>query len=302
MRQIYRLFVEEGRSEREISDWLNAQGVLTDRARSWSRATVHQVLINEKYVGNNVWNHSSFKLKQMRTQNPPEEWVRADAAFRPVVSSILFLAAQSIIQARSYRLADEEMLSILKGIYERRGYLSGVVIDEAEGCPSSSAYQSRFGSLLRCYSLVGYTPARDYYYIEANKRLREMHPKLLSQTIEKIAEVGGQVSVDPETDLMTVNQELLVSLVLCRCQASATGYKRWNIRFDLGLNPDITVAVRMQELEEAAKDYYVLPTIDIQSPRLRLAESNQADLEIYRFDSLDILAELSRRVDYRRVA
>ncbi|NUT76878.1 recombinase family protein [Pseudomonas sp. C1C7] len=299
---IYRLFVEEGRSEREIAEWLNAQGVLTDRERMWSRGTVHQVLINEKYIGNNVWNHNSFKLKQARTQNPPEEWVRANAAFRPIVSTILFQAAQSIILTRSYRMPDDEMLSVLRSIYERRGFLSGLVIDEAEGCPSSSAYQSRFGSLLRCYSLVGYTPARDYYYIEANRRLREMHPRLLQQTITKIAEVGGQVSVDPQTDLMMVNQELSISLVLCRCLTTVAGHKRWNIRFDLGLNPDITVAIRMQELEDAALDYYILPTIDIQSPKLRLAESNQADLEIYRFDTLDILSELSRRVEYRRVA
>jgi hypothetical protein len=302
VQHIYRLFVEDGRSEREIADWLNARGVLTDRAGQWSRGTVHQVLINEKYVGNNVWNHKSFKLKQTRTHNPPEQWIRADGAFRPVVSMILFQAAQSIIQTRSYRMPDDEMLQVLKVIYERRGYLSGLVIDEAEGCPSSSAYHHRFGSLLRCYSLIGYTPARDYQYIEANKRLRQMHPILLQQTTRKIAEVGGQVWVDPRTDLMLVNQELSISLVLSRCQVSMAGYKRWNIRFDLGLNPDITVAVRMKELEETAQDYYILPTIDMDTPQLRLAESNQARFEIYRFDSLDILSELSRRADYRRVA
>jgi hypothetical protein len=176
------------------------------------------------------------------------------------------------------------------------------VIDEAEGCPSSSAYQHRFGSLLRCYSLIGYTPARDYQYIEANKRLRQMHPLLLEQTTSKIAEVGGKVSIDPRTDLMLVNEEVTISLVLSRCQMSPAGSKRWNIRFDFGLSPDITIAVRMKEQEEAALDYYILPAIDIETPRLRLAESNEASLEIYRFETLDILSELSRRSDYRRVA
>lgn len=33
-------------------------------------STVHQVLINEKYVGNNVWNHNSFKQKLTRVENP----------------------------------------------------------------------------------------------------------------------------------------------------------------------------------------------------------------------------------------
>lgn len=299
---IYRLFVEEGRSEREIADWLNAHGVLNDRSRLWTRGTVHQVLINEKYVGNNVWNHRSFKLKQTRTQNPPEEWVRADGVFSSIVNSILFQAAQSIIQSRSYRMPDGEMLQVLKTIYERRGFLSGLVIDEAEGCPSSSAYQHRFGSLLRCYSLIGYTPTRDYQYIEVNKRLRKMYPLLLQQTTMKIAEAGGHVAVDPSSGLLLVNQELSVSLVLCRCQVSIAGYKRWNIRFDSGLNPDLTVAVRMKELEEAAQDYYILPTIDMESPHLRLREHNQASLEIYRFDTLDILSELTRRAECRRVA
>lgn len=299
---IYRLFVEEGRSEREIADWLNGRGILTDRARPWSRGTVHQVLINEKYIGNNVWNRTSFKLKQEHTRNQPNQWVRADGAFQAIVSPLLFKAAQEIIQTRSYRLADEEMLERLRDIYQRHGYLSGLIIDEAEGCPSSSAYQHRFGSLLRCYSLIGYTPDRDYQYIEANRRLREMHPLLLEQTITKIADVGGRVDVDPTTDLIQVNQELLVSLVLCRCQLSTTGAKRWKIRFDLGLCPDITVAVRMAPGEEAALDYYVLPTVDMSSPHVRLAESNQASLEIYRFNTLDILAELSRRSAYRRAA
>lgn len=302
VQKIYRLFVEEGRSEREIAGWLNAQGIPTDLGRSWSRGAVHQVLINEKYVGNNVWNHSSFKLKQARIENPPEEWIRANDAFRPIVSAILFRAAQSIIETRSYRMPDDEMLQVLRTIYQRSGYLSGLVIDEAEGCPSSSAYQHRFGSLLRCYSLIGYTPARDYQYIEANRRLRKMHPLLLERTTSEIAEVGGKVWVDPQTDLMLVNEEVTISLVLSRCQVSPRGAKRWNIRFDFGLSPDITVAVRMKEQEEAALDYYVLPAIDIESPRLRLAEHNQASLEIYRFENLDILSELSRRSDCRRVA
>lgn len=302
VQKIYRLFVEEGRSEREIAGWLNAQGIPTDLGRSWSRGAVHQVLINEKYVGNNVWNHSSFKLKQARIENPPEEWIRANDAFRPIVNTILFRAAQSIIETRSYRMPDDEMLQVLRTIYQRSGYLSGLVIDEAEGCPSSSAYQHRFGSLLRCYSLIGYTPARDYQYIEANRRLRKMHPLLLERTTSEIAEAGGKVWVDPQTDLMLVNEEVTISLVLSRCQVSPRGAKRWNIRFDFGLSPDITVAVRMKEQEEAALDYYVLPAIDIESPRLRLAEHNQASLEIYRFKNLDILSELSRRSDCRRVA
>ncbi|WP_374438589.1 recombinase family protein [Pseudomonas panipatensis] len=299
---IYRLFVEEGRSEREIAGWLNNRDVLTDRGRPWTRGTVHQVLINEKYIGNNVWNRCSFKLKQQRIRNKPEAWVRADGAFPPIVNALLFRAAQEIIQARSYRMPDEEMLQKLREIYARHGHLSGLLIDEAEGCPSSSAYHHRFGSLLRSYALIGYTPERDYQYIEANRRLRRLHPVLLQRVIADIAAVGGHVAVDPGSDLIQLNEELLISLVLCRCHLSVSGTKRWKIRFDLSLAPDITIAVRMTEGEELPLDYYILPTTDMVSPNLQLAEGNQSDIEIYRFDNLQILAELSRRSAYRRVA
>ncbi|WP_206360364.1 recombinase family protein, partial [Pseudomonas viridiflava] len=80
---VYRAFVDYRKTEREIADELNARGEVTDLARPWTKGTVHQLLINEKYVGNNVWNHYSSKLKQKRVRNPPEQWVRSDAAFEP---------------------------------------------------------------------------------------------------------------------------------------------------------------------------------------------------------------------------
>src|ERR1700730_10667095 len=96
VRWIYRAFVEDGKPEREIAGVLNESGVVTDLTRSWTRGTVHQVLINEKYIGNNVWNRGSFKLKKKRVRNSPEMWIRADGAFEPIVDRSLFDAAQTI--------------------------------------------------------------------------------------------------------------------------------------------------------------------------------------------------------------
>jgi len=89
---------------------LNDEGTLTDLGRPWTRGTVHQVLTNEKYIGNNVYNRVSFKLKNKRVVNHPDMWIRADGAFAAIVDSSVFQAAQRIIQARCIRLTDEEML------------------------------------------------------------------------------------------------------------------------------------------------------------------------------------------------
>jgi len=62
---------------------------------------------------------------------------------------------------------------------------------------------------------------------------------------------------------------------------------RWLIRFDLGLSPDITVALRMDAANSVPIDYYLLPLIDLEIERIRLAEYNGAYLDTYRFDNLD---------------
>jgi hypothetical protein len=260
------------------------------------------VLINEKYIGNNVWNRGSFKLKKKRVRNSREMWVRAQGAFEPIVDRSLFEAAQAIIKERSHKLSNEEMLEALQQLLQDRGYLSGLIIDETERLPSSSAYQSRFGSLIRAYALVGFTPDRDYRYIEINRLLRRMHPQIVTDTISGIKKSGGSVDQDAATDLLTINGEFTASVVVVRCLMTAAGSLRWQIRFDVGLWPDITVAVRMDQSNREALDYYLLPRIDMTAPRLRLAEDNGVSLDAYRFDSLESLFELVTRVELLEVA
>ncbi len=110
-----------------------------------------------------------------------------------------------------------------------------------------------------------------------------------------MAETGGTVVRDNETDLFAVNGEFTVSVIIARCQRTPAGAYRWNIRLDRLLRPDITVAVRMDEVNESAIDYYLLPTVDMALPKLRLAEQNGIYFDAYRFDTLDYLYGMARR-------
>jgi Recombinase len=237
VRRMYRLFVEDGLTEQGIADTLNSEHEVTDLGRPWTRGTVHQVLTNEKYVGNNLYNRRSFRLKKKRVANPPEMWIRATAVFPPIVPRFTFEAVQQIIADRSRRFSNDEMLACLTSLLKDVGRLSGLVIDEREDMPSTSAYRSRFGSLLRAYTLVGYTPARDYDYVSINRVLRAMHPKVIADAIDAIRRGGGDVVVDPETDLMSINDEFTASLVVSRCLALPSGALRWNVRLDAGAPP-----------------------------------------------------------------
>lgn len=301
VRWMYRAFVEDGKTEAEIAAMLNSENVQTDLGHPWTRATVHQVLTNEKYIGTNVYNRVSCKLKGKRVVNRRDMWVRAEGAFASIVDPELFRAAQTLIATRTFRLSETEMLDRLRALLARQGYLSGLVIDECEDMPSSGAFRHRFGSLVRAYSLIGYRPQRDFRYVDINRHLRELFPSIVADTLERIRAVGGRVDIDPRTDILSVNEEFTVSLVLSRCQETQGGARRWVIRFDSGLVPDITVAVRMAPGNDEVHDYYLLPSIDMTAPRLRLAEENGAGLDTYRFDGLEALVGMARRVAIREI-
>ena len=194
------------------------------------------------------------------------------------------------------------MIERLRGLYRNRGFLSGLVINEAEGMPSAAVYAHRFGSLVRAYQLVGFTPDRDYRYLEINRALRRMHPELIQQIEQQIASLGGRIERDPATDVLWVNREFTVSVVLARCQATEGENSRWKIRLDSSLGPDISVAARLDAGNQAIRDYYLLPRVDFGPARISLAEQNASELESYRFDSLEYLYGMACRARLRIAA
>jgi DNA invertase Pin-like site-specific DNA recombinase len=297
VRWIYQTFIDDGKNESEIAKSLNAQGVVTDFGRAWNRATVHQVLTNEKYIGNNVYHRTSFKLKRKHVENPPDKWVRADGVFEGIIEPELFFKTREIILARSQKLTDEEMLAKLRGLLSQHGHISGILIDETESLPSSAAFSHRFGSLISAYQLIGYDPKIDYSFIEINRKLRKRHPEIVASVVQNIEALGAKASWDENADLLWVNNELRVSIVLCRHTATLVGSSRWLIRLDAGLKPDITIAVRMDATNEGIRDYYVLPGIDMMWENLRVAEANGIYLDTYRFDTLDFFFGMAERVN-----
>ena len=297
IRRIYRLFVQELRSEREIADELIRDGLPAEAGRAWTRGIVHEILTNEKYIGHNVYNRVSFKLKKKRVRNPPEMWVRNDGAFEAVVDPIDFAAAQALILERHRFFSDDQLLEQLKGLVGRHGRLSGLLIDEAEGMASTVVYRHRFGSLVRAYQLIGYTPERDYAFVEINRRLRRLHPGVVDGVVRSLEQLGGTVARDPDDDLLRINGIITASIVLCRCHKTASGAFRWVVRLDTGLAPDLTIAVRMDAENEAALDYYLLPSLDISGRSVRIKEENGVYLDTYRFDTLDYFVGMGELVE-----
>jgi DNA invertase Pin-like site-specific DNA recombinase len=299
---IYHWFINEGLVESKIAERLNSKEILTDLDRQWTRGTVHEVLTNEKYIGNNVYNRTSFKLKKLRVVNTPDMWIKKEGAFEPIVSVEAFYTVQGIIRERCRHYSDDELIERLRNLFQNKGFLSGLIINESDGMPSSSIYAHRFGSLIRAYQKVGFTPNRDYQYLEINKFLRLFHPEIVYKTENEIASLGGVIKHDPATDLLFINDEFNISIVLARCHIPSSGRLRWKIRFDTSLIPDVTVAVRLDQTNQAILDYYLLPRLDFGQSHINLAECNSIEFESFRFDNLEFLYGMAERTRLRRVA
>ncbi len=288
--------------ESEIAAVLNEQGIVTDLERVWTRATIHQVLTNEKYIGNNVYHRTSFKLKRKHVTNPPDKWIRAEGVFAGIIEPDIFQRARKLILARNQKFTDEEMIEKLRGLLIQHGRISGILIDEAENLPSSAAFRHRFGSLVSAYRLIGYDPEIDYKFIEINRRLRNEHSAIVAAVIGRIEKLGAVVRWDDETQLLHLNDELRISIVLCRHTTTNTGVSRWVIRLDAGLKPDITIAVRMDAANEGVRDYYLLPALDMTWENLRVAEENSIYLDTYRFETLDRFFDMAERINLQEAA
>jgi hypothetical protein len=222
-------------------------------------------------------------------------WVRADKVFSPIVSPEMFYVARGIILARNRQFTDQEMLEHLRNLLARHTTLSAHLIDGAEGLPSAASYRSRFGSLLRAYQLVGHRPERDYAYLEVLRALRQMHPLMVEDILARMNGFGARVRCDDATGLLMINDEYSASLALSRCRASAAGHLRWLVRIDHRIAPDITVLVRMDTANQKPVDFYLLPMMDIDAPKILMCETNGAHLDTYQFDSLEYFTQMAQR-------
>lgn len=91
------MFVVQCCIEIEIVVVFNDEGIFIDFGWLWMCGIVYQVLINEKYIGNNVYNWVFFKLKVKWVVNMFDMWVWGDGVFEVIVECDFFEVVQWII-------------------------------------------------------------------------------------------------------------------------------------------------------------------------------------------------------------
>jgi hypothetical protein len=263
---------------------------------------VHQILTNEKYIGNNVYHRSSFKLKRKLVQNPPEMWIRSNGAFAAVVDPSMFAAVQARMARRKIPPTDDEMLDGLRRVWRENGRLSATIINAAPGVPSYESYARRFGSLQQAYRLIGYQSPHDLSFVGINRTMRARFPRIVADVSARLKTLCRSVEHHPTINRLLIDGELTVAILLSRCFWTRYHTPRWLVRFEPALRSDFTIVVRMDESNHAVRDYYLFPAFETAQPRLTLRDDNGALLDGYRFANLNFFYEIAERIPVEAVA
>jgi DNA invertase Pin-like site-specific DNA recombinase len=291
---IYRSFISLKKTETGIAAALNGQGIKTHLGRAWTRGIVHEILTNPKYIGVNVFNRVSSKLKSKKVRNPSSMWIQKDHAFGPIVSTEDFHRAQAIIQHRHIRWTDKQMLDGLRNLLTSFGKLSSPIIDQALYMPCSFSYATRFGGLARAYSLIGWRGKSDPKAIEAKRGRKGHYDSIRASILNEIKSSGATIRNSGQNGHLMINEEFSICIRMANCRHRKHS-REWAVDFAKSTPADVSILVRLGADNETILDYFVLPLAELLGKTIRILEHNQLALDIYRFDNLDFFFELCKK-------
>jgi len=95
VRRIFRWYTVGPQSMGTIAKLLNERAVAIEPetrwpSPRWTRERVDNILTNPKYLGINMYNRASQKLRQATVRNPEEEWIRVERACTPIIAQNLY--------------------------------------------------------------------------------------------------------------------------------------------------------------------------------------------------------------------
>jgi hypothetical protein len=262
VRWIFHQFVVEQNSDAAIARQLNQAKIANQHGRAWTDRMIHNILRNENYIGNIVYNRTSRRLGQKLVNNPVERWIRSEVVVDPLIDRSLFKRAQRIMEARYVSITEDEMLLRLRFLLRRKGKLNFNIIKGADGVPSPASYVKHFGSLRKAFELIGYTSPRDSDWIDSRRHWSEVLGTHATQVAEALtAAKHANVQVEQESASISVNGMIRIYFQIAR-QLRKRGQNHapaWRVYCRKGPS-GLLVVLRLDGPNRAIVDYLVLPT------------------------------------------
>jgi DNA invertase Pin-like site-specific DNA recombinase len=299
VRSIFRQFVLE-KSETKIAHRLNSAGIACPTGHPWTDWIIHNMLSNENYIGNIVYDRHSYRLREHRRWNPPDRWARKVGAFEPVVAPELFEKVQAIFAARTKVRArsNEDLLKQLRIVLLRKGRLTRAIIEAAPGVPRPSVYQFRFGTLRNAYRLIGYAPERDCEYVDTRGDRRAVINELAVRLGTALAESGEDVRLDQFEPTIAVRGIVISFRTARTCHDGNEKHSHfWTVERSPHQTAGLVVIIRLDASNQAARDYFLVPASRLVQ-RVRFTENSARRYGLRPIGTEDgIIRAIKRRFD-----
>ncbi|MEH2484108.1 recombinase family protein [Bradyrhizobium sp. AZCC 2230] len=303
VRRMFNAIANEGKSLGDVAAELNAEYIHTARGLRWSGETVRKIVANEAYIGSLIYNRTSFKLNQLRIENPRDMWIRNDNAFPAVVSVELFNKANEAMRARRAHRSDEEVIGRLAALGREKGRLSRAIIATAEGMMSAGGYSRRFGSLVAAYALAGYQPEPYQRRAETTARFRSRIIEIADEIAANINRLGGAATHEAKSGILALGDGCRLAIGSARAVTDGAKRVRWTIYANRRANAELTLIAQMNASNDAIAGCFLLPTCDLAQAQGRILRiSNPTFAQACRYEGLDAVCRLFAGFDERRVA
>jgi len=279
VRRIFNLFVNDGVAPEQIAEELNRDRVQSPGGSAWSRSSVYGILRNEIYMGTNVWNKTSQKLKSKSHHNPADEWIRVPDAFEPLVPPEIFVLAQNIIRAkeeeRLRKYSDEYMLTKLKEVIGRYGMVNSRIISAQNEMASLATYRDHFSSMDMAYQKL-------FGEVVDGKRYEIV--EMLKKGELEIADYNGILVVE---NLFTLHIEPAVAI--------PSGYETyWTFNPHLRGDIDLVMGVPLASPKEFDVLGYLFFPRFMFNRRVRIRSTMDYELSLYAHQPMELIKNLRR--------
>jgi hypothetical protein len=289
VREIFRQFVFEQKSESLIARQLNEAGIRNRTGRAWTHQSVRYVLNNENYIGINIYNRKTCRLGRKQRNNSPNLWLRAPCAFEPIIDPEIFDRAQRHRKQRRIRLSNREMLARLESLLREKGRLSATLVNEADYLPDNSTYALRFGSLRNAYKLIKYRPRTNFRYIDRGVFLAAKIKDIASELTKLVEKSGGSAIFDNAAETVTINDSITIAIYIARCTRIPGGGLMWRVNRRRYLRGNWIIALRPDLPCRSILDYILLPIAGFPKQKAEFSNRNPARLAACRYDSIEAL-------------
>jgi len=265
VRKIFRMAATEELSPFQIAKRLNKGRFLHVKNFEWTAQSIWRVLRNAEYMGSAVWGRTITRLQTGCHRATPSEWVTKPGAFTPIVDDAIFLRAQRLIEARNRRPGptESQLLDKLRKVLARTGRLNETIIHKAPNMFAPRTYYGRFGSLMRAYRLIGYSPpSRVSTSAEHNVQMYRLRREL-QRDLQHLfpAEIQMVRTSHIRWAMAELDKRLKVSIYFCRLLPPRGRRDRWLLRIRDSERGNITLACLVDSAFSETLSYHVLPAI-----------------------------------------